>query len=211
MNVQKEKLWDYFILTARFLLAWTFARYGYSKLVGGQFGLSEVEMLSPLKDLSLFQISWYLFEHEPFNSFVGISQIICAVLLFINRTTIIGAFFFLPIVTTILIIDLTFMPSSLAEAFAWRLGFYIILDFLILWYHKEKLIIIWNAVWNNVNTRFNFPIWAYLLLPVSAILLEVLGFIPKTIIQFITNPSQTIEGFKMIPDLIKEVMKNING
>lgn len=210
MKVSKEKFWDYFILTARILLAWTFARYGYGKLVGGQFGLSEAEMISPLKDLSLFQISWYLFEHEPFNSFVGISQIICAILLLVNRTTVIGAFFFLPIVTTILIMDITFMPSFLVEAFAWRMGFYIVLDFLIPWHYKEKLIIIWNAVWNNVNTRFKFPIWAYLLLPIAAIFLEIAGVIPKILIQFLTSPQETIEGFKMIPDLIREIMKNFN-
>ena len=96
-------------------------------------------MATQLKDVSLFKLSWYSFDHEPFKSFIGVSQIICGLLLLINRTTLIGAFLFLPIVATILIIDLTFMPISLAQGFAWRLSFYIFLDLLILWHYKDRM------------------------------------------------------------------------
>ena len=74
MKISKDKIWDYFILIARFLLAWTFISYGYGKLTVGQFGISEAEMATQLKDLSLFKVSWYLFEHEPFNSFWSFSN-----------------------------------------------------------------------------------------------------------------------------------------
>lgn len=154
----KEQLWQYFILTCRFLLAWTFIGYGYSKLTDGQFGVNEIDMITQLKDISFFKLSWYLFDQQPFKAFVGISQIVCGLLFIFNRTAILGAFFFLPIVSTILIIDLSFMPPVLAYGFAWRLSFYILLDFLILWQYKSKLKIIWDAVWNNVNTKFSFPI-----------------------------------------------------
>ena len=131
-KLTKDKVGDFFILTPRFLLAWTFLRYGYSKLIdGGQFGISEAEMATELKNLSLFKISWYLFDHEPFKSFVGVSQLLCGLLLLLNKTTLIGAFLFLLIVATILIIDLAFMPPALAQAFAWRLSFYIFLDLFI--------------------------------------------------------------------------------
>ena len=54
--VPKEKYWDYFILVSRFLLAYTFIDYGYSKLTdGGQFGISAAEMSKPLKDCSCFR------------------------------------------------------------------------------------------------------------------------------------------------------------
>jgi len=191
----KEKGWDYFILVARFLIGWTFLSYGFSKLTGGQFGISEAELLQPLKEVSLFKLSWYLFEHEPFNTFIGISQIICGILLIINRTVLLGAFLFLPIVTTILIIDLSFMPAVLAEGFAWRLSFYILLDGLILLHYKEKLKLIWSAVYRNTNTKFKFKIGAYLLLPVLAILLEVIGVIPKVVKRFIVSPYQTYQDF----------------
>jgi len=210
-KISKEKIWDYFILTSRFLLAWTFLNYGYSKLTTGQFGINEVEMGTQLKDLSLFKISWYLFDHEPFKSFIGISQIICGMLLLINRTALIGAFLFLPIVTTILIIDLSFMPKVLAEGFAWRLSFYILLDILILRHYKDKMIIIWNSVWNNINTKFKFPIWAYLLLPLFAIGLEIVGLVPKILTELIIHPSETLESLSRMPEMIIELIKKIGS
>jgi uncharacterized membrane protein YphA (DoxX/SURF4 family) len=210
-KISKAKIWDYIILTARILLAWTFLRYGFSKLANGQFGLNEVEMTTQLKDLSLFKLSWYLFDHEPFKSFIAISQIICAFLLIINRTTIIGALFFLPIISTILIIDLTFMPSPMAEGFTWRLSFYIFLDFLILWHYRDGMKIIWKSIWNDVNTKFKFPFWAYLLLPLFAIGLEIIGILPKVLTQFIIEPTETIESLSKIPEIIMDMVHNIFG
>lgn len=201
-KISKEKLWDYFILTSRFLLAITFFTYGYSKLRnGGQFGISEEEMLIPVKDISLFKLSWYLFDHEPFKTFIGISQIICGLLLVINRTAIIGAFLFLPIISTILIIDLTFMPPFLAKGFAWRLSFYIILDLLILWHYKDRMLSIWNAIWLKMNTKYRFKIWAYLLLPVFAVVLECIGLIPKILIELIRNPNEVLQSISNISDM----------
>ena len=184
-TIPKEKYWDYFILVARFLLGWTFLRYGYGKLTDGQFGISELELLTPVKDVSLFRLSWYLFDHEPFKSFVGISQVICGSLLIVNRTAIIGAFIFIPIVSTILIMDLTFMSTGMAAGFAWRLSFYIILDLLILWHYREKMRVIWDSVWCNVATKFKFPIWAYLILPFLAVGLEIAGTLPKIVSNWI--------------------------
>ena len=210
-KLSKDKIWDYFILTARFLLAWTFLRYGFSKLTEGQFGITEVEMATQLKDISLFKLSWYLFDHEPFKSFIGVSQIICGALLLINRTSLIGAFLFLPIVTTILIIDLTFMPSSLDTGFTWRLSFYILLDFLILWHYKDKMKVIWKSIWENVNTKFKYPIWAYLILPVFAIGLEIIGALSKILTNLLFRPNETIESLSKIPEFINELIEKIGG
>jgi len=185
IRITNTRQWDYFILVSRFLLAWTFLRYGYSKLTGGQFGLKPEELITPLQDLNLFRISWYLFDHQPFKAFIGVSQIICGVLLLINRTVIIGAFIFLPIVITILIIDISFMPPYLLEGFIWRLPIYIFLDLLILYHYKEKMLILWKTIINGVSIKFKFPIWAYLILPIMAIVLELIIFIPKVIFKFI--------------------------
>ncbi len=180
----KEKLWDYFILIARVLLAWTFLRYGYGKLMDNQFGVTESELNTALKELSPFRVSWYLFDMQPFKFIIGISQILCGILLLIHRTAILGAFMFIPIAFTILIMDITFMPSSMSITFAWRLSFYLILDFLILRHYKEKMKIIWDTVWNNVNTKYKFPIWTYFLLPIFAILLEILIALPKGLLTY---------------------------
>ena len=210
-SIHKDQYWDYFILVARFLLGWTFLRYGYGKLTDGQFGITEAEMVTQVKDLSLFRLSWYLFDHQPFKAFIGISQVICGLLLVVNRTAIIGALLFLPIVTTILLIDLTFMPSNFAGAFAWRLSFYIILDLLVLWHYKEKIITIWNAVRNNINTKYNIPVWGYLVLPVMAIGLEIAGMLPKLLISLITHPDEAHKSFGKVSGLIKEVINHIGS
>ncbi|WP_282042787.1 DoxX family membrane protein [Winogradskyella flava] len=184
-NITNEKRWDYFILVARFLLAWTFFRYGYSKLTGGQFGLKPEELLTPLQDLNLFRVSWYLFDHQPFKAFVGVSQIVCGALLLINRTAIIGAFLFLPIVTAVLVIDISFMPPGLMRGFIWRLTIYIIFDLLILYHYKERMLIVSRTIIQGITTKFKFPIWSYLILPIMAILLEFVLFIPKAIYEYI--------------------------
>ncbi|MEM6841146.1 MAG: DoxX family membrane protein [Bacteroidota bacterium] len=203
-NTAREKYWGYFILVARFLLGWTFLRYGLGKLTGGQFGVTEEELLTPLRDLSLFRLSWYLFDHQPFKMVMGVMQIICGILLIINRTAILGAFMFLPLVAAILLIDLTVMPLAFKVAFAWRLSFYILLDFLILWHYQERMQVIWGAVWQNVNTKFNYTLWAYALLPVMAIVLEVAGILPRVMLNFITDPSGMIDTFG-------EVIKTVQG
>lgn len=71
--------------------------------------------------------------------------------------------------------------------------------------------VIWKAIWHNVNTKFTFPIWAYLLLPVFAIGLEVIGAVPKILINLILEPTETVASMMKIPALIEEVFKKIGG
>ena len=68
------------------------------------------KMTDAIQDLSLSKIAWHLFHHQPFKIFIGISQIVAALLLLYNRTMVIGALMLIPIVANILIIDLTIMP-----------------------------------------------------------------------------------------------------
>ena len=136
----KSKNFDYLIIVIRFLLAIIFISYGYGKLTEEQFGLTTEELQTPIKELKLLQIGWYLFDQQPFKFFIGVSQIICGIILLINRTVLIGAVLFLPIVINILIIDLTIMPKAMANAFAIRLIFYIFLDSLIFLHYKKQII-----------------------------------------------------------------------
>jgi len=186
-NIPKARYWDYFIVAARCLLAINFLVYGYGKLTGGQFGLNEAELATPIKDLSLFRVGWYLFGHEPFETFIGVSQIICGILLLINRTVLLGAFMFLPIAANILVIDLTIMTGNFATGFAWRLSYYLLLDLLILGHYQEKLQVIWKAVWQNVQPQFKHPLWAYVLLPVLALVLEFVPVVPRALIDLMLH------------------------
>lgn len=178
--MNKKLLFDYFILISRYLLGIVFITYGFAKLSEGQFGITEIEKTTPISDLSLFRISWYMFDQQPFKFFIGLSQLCVGLLLIINRTKLFGAFLFLPIAINILVIDITFMPVELASAFVWRLSFYLLLDILIIWHHKSRIKIIWNQLIQAEN-KTTFKWWYYALIPVMVILLEIIGAIPKII------------------------------
>lgn len=93
--------------------------------MGDQFGISEATLNSALKDVDLFRLSWYLADHEPFKSFIGISQIVAGVLILYNRTVLLGALMAIPIWLNILMWDMTFM--GLYTPFTVRLPFYLLL------------------------------------------------------------------------------------
>ncbi|MBB4806389.1 putative membrane protein YphA (DoxX/SURF4 family) [Chryseobacterium defluvii] len=197
-SVPKERYWEYFILVARFLLAFTFFSYGFGKLTVGQFGISPQEMATPIKDLSLFRVMWYLFGHEPFNTVVGILQLVTGVLLLFDRTAILGVVFFIPVAANILLMDISFMPESLAAGFTKRFMFYFFLCFLILWNDRDRIRIIWNTMIKKNPMKLRFPILLYLLVPVFALALEFLPAIPQIIYGFITEPVKTFELFQKI-------------
>jgi len=210
-SIFKSKFYDYFILCARFLLAFTFFRYGLSKLFAKQFGVNSHTLETPLQDVSLFELSWYLFDHQPFKFSIGISQILCALLLFVNRTTFFGAFFFLPIITTIFIIDISFMPPELKPGFIWRLASYLVLDLLIILHYKQQVIKALYLLWQNINTHFNWSLKYYLLLPLSVLILQILLLIPRLSINLITQPEETLNALDTIPDLVSKLLKIISN
>lgn len=188
-QIYKSKIFDYLIIVIRFLLAIIFLSYGYGKLTDGQFGLSIQELQKPIKELNLFQIGWYLFDQQPFKFFIGVSQIICGILLLINRTVLIGAILFLPIVINILIIDLTIMPKAMANAFAIRLIFYIFLDCLIFLHYKKQTFEAIQKLLTNIKPKFKHKYWTILFIPLFAVFLEVLPILPKILWEIIQDPS----------------------
>lgn len=184
-KLSKQILWDYFILVARVWLAWILIHYGWSKLKGEQFGVTEATMNLPLKDVDLFRLSWFLADHEPFKSFIGISQIGTAILLLYNRTVILGAFMVIPVWVNILMWDITFM--GLYTPFTIRLPFYLLLTFLILWHYKHKVLPALQHFVTRTTTKYSYPIWAYLLLPLFGFLIEFIGATPMAIINLLKH------------------------
>ena len=204
MKVNREMLWDYFILCARVLISVTLLGYGWSKLMDYQFGISESEMNKSVKDLGLFKLSWYLFDQEPFKSFVGISQVLAGLLLLYNRTLILGVLLSLPILANILVIDITYLKMT---GFYWRLSYYIFLDFLILWHYKDRIIVAFKSIFDGLTTKFKYPIWAYLILPIMAIALEVIGILPRLLTDFILKPTESLRWLSNILNWIVGMIK----
>ena len=195
MLKNKKIYWDYFILCSRVLLGYTLLNYGWTKLNGTMFGISEIEEAKPLKDLSLLRVSWYLFSFEPFNSFIGISQIIAGLLILYNRTLILGILISIPIFANILVIDISYVKMT---GFYWRLSYYLLLDLLILWHYKERIVLAFKSLTESISTKFKYPLWAYLLIPIMAIFIEILPSIPLLIYRFIFHYTEMIQGFSRL-------------
>ena len=143
------------------------AEYGFSKLTGDQFGHRSVEILNmPLKDVDKFHLAWHLFSlDKTFDIFVGLSQIIGAVLIAINRTALVGALMLLPILGQIFLIDIAFTTSMFGAALPIRLSCMILSDLLILFYYKDKMILVWNNLTKGTTTKFKYKWWVFILLP----------------------------------------------
>ncbi|SEM27339.1 hypothetical protein SAMN05216436_10365 [bacterium A37T11] len=172
-------LWDYLNLVMRVWLAFTLLRYGWSKLTGGQFGVTEATMHQPLEKIDLMRLSWFLADHEPFRSFIGISQLITAGLLVYNRTAIIGAFMSIPIWLNILIWDMSFM--GLYTPFTISISYYLVMTFLIILHDRSKVLFALRTLLKDTSARFKFPVWAYLLLIPVGLILELMGRIPQVL------------------------------
>lgn len=201
----KSQLWDYFILTARVLLAFIFIAYGLAKLTGYQFGVTPEVMTQPLGKVSLSHVAWYCFAQEPFSAFVGVSQVIASLLLLWNRTALLGALLLLPIAVTIFVIDLTFLKEIIA--FRYALPFYLGLILLIIGHYRERMVIVFQALTQGIRPRFSHPLWAYLLLPVMAVLLSLGWIIPKYAVDFFYHPTAMVNYFGRLFTSLKEIMK----
>lgn len=183
-KIPKAQLTDYFVLVARVWLAYILLDYGWGKLTDGQFGVTAQELNTPLKDTNLFRLSWFLADHQPFKSFIGVSQIITALLLLYNRTLLLGAFIAIPIWLNILAWDISFM-GILGNAFIFRLSWYLLLTFFIILHYKEKVLQALRLLTKGPFIQFRYPLWAYLAIPVLGFCLDIVAIIPNSIMMII--------------------------
>ena len=195
-TTSKSHLCDYAILAARFALAFIFLGYGVAKLAGYQFGVTPEVLAQPLGQVSLDHVAWYCFAHEPFSAFVGISQLTASILLLWNRTALLGALLLFPIALTIFIIDITFLNKIIA--FRYALPFYLALILLIINHYRSRMLAVFRLLTAGVTTRFAYPLWAYALLPVAALLLSCTWLIPKYTVDFMQHPKAMTQYFQSV-------------
>lgn len=160
--------------------------------------LTDEELVTPIKDLSLFKVGWYLFGQQPFKMFIGISQIVASLLLLYRKTMVIGVIMLIPIVLNILIIDLTIMHLGFKIAFTFRLTFYLIFLLLLLRYYRKDLLPAWNRISNIKAIKVPHPRRAYFFIPVIMVLLECLSGIAQYLFLIIINPKWVWEGIKSL-------------
>lgn len=189
---------ELFILGVRILFFIVFMNYGIGKLSGGQFGnLTAHELNTPIKDLSLFKIGWYLFDHQPFKLFIGISQIIAACLLLFNRTFLIGFLILTPIIVNILIIDLTIMPYGFKVSFFFRLSFYLLYIAFIFYCYRKSLIPAYHSLIEKRDFRTKISNkWYYFYLLLIIPFLEIFSGSFKMLYMIIRHFELYWEKFK---------------
>lgn len=192
LSTTRAQWLDYTVLAARLLLAFTFISYGYAKLSGGQFGLSTIELTRPAGELGLFKLAWYLFGQEPFKSFVGYSQILAGGLLLWHRTALLGALLLLPIAANVLVVDMTYLQHL--PSLQWRLAYYLGLIGLILWHYRSRMVLVWRALTRGLRPQVGYPWWAYALLPLAAVALDLVWVLPRLAVAALTQPTQTWRG-----------------
>ena len=167
MKLTREQVFDFTILTLRWYLAYYMADYGFSKLTGDQFGHRSAEILNtPLKDVDKFNLAWHLFSLDrTYDIAVGIVQIIGALLIVINRTALVGTLMLLPILGQIFLVDLAFTTNVFGPALPIRLSCMLLSALLILYYFKDRMILVWNNLTKNTTTKFKYKWWVFILLP----------------------------------------------
>ncbi len=171
----RSQLLDFAVLALRWYLAFFMFSYGYGKMTEGQFGLYDPAMLDkPLRENDTFHLAWYLFSQSRFfDIVVGLSQILGAVLLVFNRTVLLGALVLLPVLGQILLVDVAFTMERFGSALPVRLACMIVSDLIILYYYRDKVLAALSALTKGVSTRFAYPWWTYLLLPVVGFALDL--------------------------------------
>jgi uncharacterized membrane protein YphA (DoxX/SURF4 family) len=193
LKLTREQIFDFAILTLRWYLAVYMASYGWSKMTGGQFGLHDPALLDKaLRDVDKFDLAWYLFSlDKSFSILAGLLQIIGAVLIVINRTALIGALILLPVLGQIFLVDLAFTTSVFGPALTLRLGIMIISDILILFYYKDRMIIVWHHLTDGLTTKFNYKWWVFILMPLIGLsidfLMGLLSFPIRLLITWLTK------------------------
>ena len=133
----------------RICVALNLLSYGYHKLTGEMFDNSYTSMLTtPLKYVDNFHLTWYWFhKNREFSIFIGVIQIISAVLLVFDRYKFLGAILALPILIGTLFIDAYVVKSP---SLSLRITFYIFICLSILYKYRKSL---YNIVTDHENRR----------------------------------------------------------
>lgn len=191
MKLTKEQILDFIVLSLRWYLAYYMFNYGLSKINGEQFGNRGLTILNtPLKDVTKFDLAWHLFSLDrTFDIVVGIVQIIGALLIIFNKTLLIGALLLIPILVQIFLIDITFTMDRFGAALPIRLSFMMFSNLFILFYYKDKMILLWHNLTKDITTKFKYRWWVFIFMPLIGLCTDfffgILSFPIKKIISWL--------------------------
>ncbi len=173
-------------LAARWYVFFTLTAYGLGKLLGGQFyreghlppGLAR----KTIAEVSSFELAWTFMGHSTvYIAFVGLSQVVGAFLLLLERTKLFGIAILIPVLLNIIVFDLVFdVPvGALASA-----SFYFALLLFVLFANREKLQRIIREMWHRLPPLENVT-WTERLKFVGIVVLLIV--VLRSIDQFMIN------------------------
>jgi hypothetical protein len=109
--------------------------YAFAKFTDGQFARNFSDDEVTLGQASGFKLAWAFFGHSfVYSSFIGGTQILCALLLFSRRTVLLASVILLPVLANIFLMDLTHHIT--AEDIAGTLLYMVLFLFLL---HFDRL------------------------------------------------------------------------
>lgn len=186
MKPQVQKIIAVFELAARIYLAYMLVEYGLSKLTGGMFNNATPEILNtPLKDVDPFHLTWYWFyKNKLLTCFVGFVQIAAAILLLFNKTVFIGIMLALPVMISILLIDIFVGIVPLIV----RVAFYtcLLLSFIVYRWQTCTQVFSHPGLHRKRSIQ-NKPILLFVALVGAVIMLAVIELVLTRGISFLAN------------------------
>lgn len=128
-------------ITCRLYVFFFLSAYGIGKLIGGQFYSSEripdeiAQM--PIALVPDFELAWvFMGRSYGYMLFIGLAEIIGALLLLFNKTKLIGTLILIPIMVNVIVFDIFFLDEYGALAAA---TLYLLMLLTILFINKEKM------------------------------------------------------------------------
>lgn len=138
-------------LTCRLYVFFFLFTYGFAKIVGGQFysatTIPDDVAITPIVEVTNFDLAWtFMGRSLGYMIFLGISEILGAVLLLFNKTKLLGALILITILVNVIIFDIFFLDQYGALFSA---SLYLFLLSIILYLNKENLLMALKSITEN--------------------------------------------------------------
>jgi hypothetical protein len=137
----------------RYYVSFFLLTYGMGKMLGGQFyrhgKLPDDVAALTLGEAGAFPLAWTFMGYSgAYIAFVGISQVIGALLLLNERTKLLGVTILIPILVNIVVFDIIFLNEAAALGNA---VIYLVMLFAILYFNRSKVIAAFNALTASIG------------------------------------------------------------
>lgn len=162
MNIHWQAAIARFELAIRIYVFLMINLYAVGKITGGQFyrhgHLPESVARIPLGEASGFDLAWTFFGFSPaYVLFIGLSQMLGALLLLFERSKLIGVAILTPILLNIIAIDILYGISTGALMSAVT---YLTLTLLTAWLNREKIIGAWRMLTSRSAPAGKGVVWS---------------------------------------------------